>query len=505
VKELVYARLFLPAAERHADRVAVSDGAHSATFADHAGRVLRLADALGRGLGLARGDRFAVVALNSHRYLELYHAAYLGAAVIVPVNYRLADPEIGHVLRHSGARVVFVDAFSADRVRAIVGDGPDAPRLLRLDEEYEQLLASGEEVVPAEPDEDDHPLIMYTGGTTGSPKGVLTSQRAQVLNLHHLAMVGGLAFGEDAVYLHHMPMFHATGLTSALSASAYGTEGTIIPGFDPGLFLSAVEKHQVTETVLVPTMIAMVMGHPEYAPSRLSSLQRIGYGGMAMPHALLAALQRSTPDIHLLQGYGMTESCGALTFLTAADHQRGEEHRHSVGRALPGVEVGVFDTEGNRLPTGEVGEVCARGGNLMTGYWDDEANTSRVFRDGWYRSGDLGRLTADGYLHLVDRLDDMIVTGGENVYSVEVENALSTFPGVVQVAVVGLPDETWGKRVHGIVVLTPDAFATATEAELAAHARATIAGYKVPRSWELRTDPLPVTAAGKPLKRELRR
>ncbi len=502
MKELVYSRLFLPAAERHADRTAISDGAHTATFGEHAQRVTKLANALGTGLGLTATDRVAVVSLNSHRYLELYHAAYLGAALIVPVNYRLADPEIGHVLRHSGAKVVFVDAFNAARVQAIVGT--DGPRLVSLEEEYEPLLASGEEVLPAEPDEDDHPMIMYTGGTTGHPKGVVTSQRAQVLNLYHLAQVQGLAFDETTVYLHHMPMFHATGLNAALSASAYGTEGVVIPGFDPGLFLNAVEKHQVTETVLVPTMIAMVMQHPEYQPARLSSLRRIGYGGMAMPHALLAALQQSAPDIQLLQGYGMTEACAALTFLTAADHLKGDEQRHSVGRALPGVEVGIFDLDGHRLPAGEVGEVCARGGNLMTGYWDDPVTTAKVFRDGWYRSGDLGRLSADGYLTLVDRVDDMIVTGGENVYSVEVENAIATFPGVVQVAVVGVPDETWGKRVHGIVVLTPEALAAVSEEQLAEHARASIARYKVPKSWELRTEPLPVTAAGKPLKRELR-
>jgi len=502
VKELVYGRLFLPSAERHAGRLAVSDGGYAATFGDHAQRVLKLADGLRRGLDLRPGDRFAVVALNSHRYLELYHAAYLGAAMIVPVNYRLADPEIGHVLKHSGAKVAFVDAMSKARIEAIVGS--DGPRLVSMEDELEQLLASGDEVLPAEPSEDDTPMIMYTGGTTGRPKGVVTSQRAQVLNLYHLAMVGGLAFSEQAVYLHHMPMFHATGLNAGLSAAAFGTEGTVVPGFEPGAFLAAVEKYQVTETVLVPTMIAMVLAHPEYQPARLSSLKRIGYGGMAMPHALLEKLQVSAPDIQLLQGYGMTEACAALTFLTAADHERGEEERHSVGRAVPGVEVGVFDPEGQPLPTGEVGEVCARGANIMEGYWDDEAATAKVMRDGWYRSGDLGRLDANGYLYLVDRVDDMIVTGGENVYSLEVENALATFPGVLQVAVVGLPDDTWGKRVHGIVVLSAQVHATTTEADLAAHARATIAGYKVPKSWELRTEPLPVSAAGKPLKRELR-
>jgi acyl-CoA synthetase (AMP-forming)/AMP-acid ligase II len=504
VDELIYSRLFLPAAERHAGRAAIHDGSYSATFGEHAERALRLADALGSGLGLDRTDRFAVVALNGHRYLELYHAAFLGGAVINPVNYRLADRETAHVLRHSGARVVFVDAAFAGRVQAVVDAGETGiERVVSLDEEYEQLLASGTDVVPPEPGEDSLPMLMYTGGTTGLPKGVASTQRAQMLNLYHLAMVQGLAFSEGAVYLHHMPMFHSMGANAALSAAAFGTEATAIPAFEPGAFMSAVAKHGVTETVLVPTMIAMILQHPEYAPERLSSLKRIGYGGMAMPHSLLAKLQESSPDIELLQGYGMTEACPTLTFLTAEDHRRTEDKRHSVGRPLPGVDVAIFDGDGNRLPAGEVGEVCARGGNIMTGYWNDPDATAKVFRDGWYRTGDLGRFDEEGYLYLVDRVDDMIVTGGENVYSVEVENALTTFAGVLQVAVVGMPDDVWGQRVHGIVVLAPDAVGT-TEEQLAAHARTTIAGYKVPKTWELRTDPLPVSGAGKPLKRELR-
>ena len=504
MKELIYARLFLPAAERHASRAAIHDGSHTATFGEHAERALKLTDALGSGLGLARTDRFAVVALNSHRYLELYHAAFLGGGIINPVNYRLADPEIAHVLRHSGARVVFVDDAFGDRVHALL-DGADTAveQVVTLDDSYEQLLSSGRPVAPAEPDEDDQPMLMYTGGTTGMPKGVASTQRAQMLNLYHLAMVQGLAFSEEAVYLHHMPMFHSMGANAALSAAAFGTEAAVIPAFEPGAFMTAVAKHGVTETVLVPTMIAMILRHADYSPDRLSSLKRIGYGGMAMPHALLERLRESAPDIQLLQGYGMTEACPTLTFLTAADHERGDDKRHSVGRPLPGVEVGIFDADGKRLATGEVGEVCARAANIMTGYWDNQEATDRVFRDGWYRTGDLGRFDADGYLYLVDRVDDMIVTGGENVYSIEVENALMTYPGVVQVAVIGVDDDTWGKRVHGIVVLSPDAAAT-TEEQLAAHAKQTIAGYKVPKSWELRTDPLPVSGAGKPLKRELR-
>lgn len=504
MKELVYPRLFLPAAERHAHRLAVTDGSYTATFAEHAARVLRLSSALSAELGLKRGDRFAVVALNSHRYLELYHAAFLGAAMITPVNYRLADREIRHVLQHCGASAVFVDSMFGDRVRGIVSSWPDPPRIVSLEDDFEDLLATGKEVAPAEPDEDDPPMIMYTGGTTGLPKGVVSSQRAQMLNLYHLAMVGGLAFSEHAVYLHHMPFFHSTGANSALSAAGYGTQGAIIPGFEPAAFLAAAERHRVTETVLVPTMIAMILAHPDYRPEKLSSLRRIGYGGMAMPHALLEKLRVSAPDIQLLQGYGMTEACPTLTFLTAEDHDRGEQQRYSVGRPLPGVEVRVCDDDGLPVPQGDVGEVCARGGNIMIGYWQDPDSSAKVFRDGWYRTGDLGRFDEDGYLYLVDRLDDMIVTGGENVYSLEVENALATYPGALQVAVVGVPDDMWGKRVHGIVVLAPDAAATATEADLAAHAKQTIASYKVPKSWELRTEPLPVSGAGKPLKRDLR-
>ena len=504
MKELIYPRLLLSAAERHSTRAAIHDGSYSATFGEHAERALRLTNALGGELGLAREDRFAVLALNGYRYLELYHAAFLGGGVINPVNYRLADPEMAHVLRHSGARVAFVDAVFAERVRTIVDAGQTSiERVVSLESDYEDLLASGKDVVPAEPDEDSLPMLMYTGGTTGMPKGVASTQRAQMLNLYHLAMVQGLAFSEDAIYLHHMPMFHSMGANAALSAAAFGTEATVIPAFEPGAFMTVVAKHGVTETVLVPTMIAMILRHPDYAPDRLSSLKRIGYGGMAMPHALLAKLQESSPDIELLQGYGMTEACPTLTFLTAEDHRKGEDKRHSVGRPLPGVDVAIFDEEGNRLATGEVGEVCARGGNIMTGYWNQPDATAKVFRDGWYRTGDLGRFDEDGYLYLVDRVDDMIVTGGENVYSIEVENALTTYPGVVQVAVVGMPDEVWGQRVHGIVVLAPDAAGT-TEQQLADHARKAIAGYKVPKTWELRTEPLPVSGAGKPLKRELR-
>ncbi len=514
MKELIYHRLFLPAAETFGPRPAVHDGSYGASFASHAARVLRLADAMRRELGLAGDDRFAVLSANSHEYIELYHAAFLGAAVINPVNVRLADPELGHVIAHSGARVLFADATFATRAAAIIerlgadspvervvliGDARDVAGAVR----YDELVAAGEERVPAEPDEDDVPMLMYTGGTTGLPKGVVLSQRASMLNLYHLAMVSGLAFSDDAVYLHHTPLFHVTGTNSALSAAAYGTEGVVLPGFDPELLMQACERHGVTETVLVPTMMAMILNSPGFRPERLRSLRRIGYGGAPMPSALLDRMRAISPGVEFLQGYGMTEAAAALTFLTARDHERDEQTLRSVGRALPGVQLRICDGDGTEVPRGHVGEVCVRAGNLMSGYWRDPEATARVFRHGWYRTGDLGRLDEGGYLHLVDRADDMIITGGENVYSLEVENALATHPAVAQVAVIGVPHDTWGQQVHAIVVLRPGH--TATPHELAEHARTSVARYKVPKSFEIRTEPLPVSAAMKPLKRALRR
>lgn len=504
-----FATLWETVADTVPDTTALVHGDERLTWREYDDQASRLAGLLAAH-GVGPGSGVGLYLYNANEYPVAQFAAYKLRAVAVNVNYRYLDDELVYLLADAEAQALVYHSSLADRV-ARVRDRLTTVKVLvevddggpGLDGAVRWAEALAHEPAPRVERSEDDLYLIYTGGTTGMPKGVASTQRAQMLNLYHLSMVQGLAFSEDAVYLHHMPMFHSMGANAALSAAAFGTEAAVIPAFEPGAFMAAVAKHGVTETVLVPTMIAMILRHADYAPDRLSSLKRIGYGGMAMPHALLAKLQESSPDIELLQGYGMTEACPTLTFLTADDHRKGEDKRHSVGRPLPGIDVGVFDDDGNRLPAGEVGEVCARGGNIMTGYWNDEAATAKVFRDGWYRTGDLGRFDDDGYLYLVDRVDDMIVTGGENVYSIEVENALTTYPGVVQVAVVGVPDDVWGKRVHGIVVLAPDA-ADTTEEQLAAHAKKSIAGYKVPKTWELRTEPLPVSGAGKPLKRELR-
>ncbi len=508
MKELVYHRQLLPALERHGSRVGFHDGDYHGTWNEHGDRVLRLASALSSELGVHKGDRVAILATNSHQYLELYHACYLGAGVVNPLNLRLAPSELAFILNDSGTEVVFTDALFAGhlekarpelenlRTVVLIGEG-DAPH----DAKYEDLVTAGKPVVPEEPEEDDPVVLMYTGGTTGLPKGVLLSQRAEMLNLYHVAVAVGL--GEDRVYLHQTPMFHAASMAAVLGVPALGGQSVFIPLFDPGQALDLIERYKVNQTVMVPTMISMLLHHPSFEPERMASLEYLTYGASPMPGALLERLMEMFPDLDITQGYGMTECSSVLTFLTAEDHRQGGELLSSAGRAMIGVSLSIQDDEGTLLPAGENGEVCARAGNFMDCYWNRPKETDEAFRGGWYHTGDMGRMDENGYLYLVDRVKDMIVTGGENVYSVEVENAIASHPAVGQVAVIGIPSEQWGEQVHAIVV--PKEGQQATEDEIIEHAKARIAGYKAPKSVEFRSEPLPLSGAMKPLKRELRK
>ena len=510
MKELVYHRLLLPALERWPDKVAFHDGDHHGTFAQHGDRVLRLADALRHQLDVEPGDRVAVMAANSHEFLEVYHAAYLGTAIVNPLNLRLAGQELQFILADSGCKVAFVDAMFADHfLRNIAPVRADLPlRTVVLmgaadvphDVRYEDLLTAGEPVVPAEPEEDDPVILMYTGGTTGLAKGVLLDQRAEALNLYHIGATVG--FHERRVYLHQTPMFHAASMAAILGIPASGATSVFVPLFDPGAVMEVTERYAVNWTTMVPTMIAMVLQHPDFRPERVATLEDLVYGASPMPQALLDKLLALFPRLNIWQGYGMTESSSVLTFLTDDDHRRGGAILRSAGRPVMGVTVSVRDENGDQVPAGEEGEVCARGGNLMQCYWNRPDETEAVFRDGWYHTGDAGHVDREGYVYLVDRVKDMIVTGGENVYSIEVENAISTHPAVAQVAVIGIPHEVWGEQVHAIVVLKPGTSATAEDIQ--AHARQSVAGYKVPKSVEFRAEPLPLSGALKVLKRELR-
>lgn len=510
MKELIYPQTYRPAIEQYGQAEAIVDGDYRSNWQQHDERVARLTHSLAHQLGVRPSDRFAVLALNSHQYLELWHAAFMGAGVINPLNLRLAPAELAYIITDSGSEVIFTDFLFAPLVAAarkemgaedpirkviLIGEG-DAPH----DVAYEALLAGAAPVMCDEPEETDPVVLMYTGGTTGLPKGVLIEHRAEMLNMYHGAMT--IPKFDAGTYLMQTPMFHGASMSGILSSGTYGGRIVFIPLFDPDQVLDLIEAHQVTETLMVPTMIGMCLNSQQYRPERLASLRCLVYGASPIPEAVLDKLQRELPQLDLMQGYGMTEACTTATILLPEDHEPGSPRLRSVGKPALGVQLTIQDEEGASLPRGEIGEVCVRGGNLMREYWNKPEATAEVFAGGWYHSGDAGYIDEDGYLFLVDRVKDMIVTGGENVYCAEVESAISTHPGVMQVAVIGIPHEQWGEAVHAIVVLddsievTPDA--------VIEHARSLIAGYKLPKSVEFRTDPLPLSGAMKVLKRELR-
>ncbi|GAA4555185.1 long-chain fatty acid--CoA ligase [Pseudonocardia xishanensis] len=466
----------------------------------------RLAAALD-GLGVAAGDRVGVLALNSDRYHEYLFAVPWAGAVLNPVNVRWSPQEIAFSLRDSDTRVLLVDdtfaglvpALRADtpRLRTVIhcGDGPTPEGTLS----YEDLVAGHEPVADARRGPEDLAGIFYTGGTTGRSKGVMLSHANLVASALGSA-ASGVFLGPGGRLLHVAPMFHLADLAAWSARCLLGGTHVILPSFTPAGMLAAVETERVTEVLLVPTMIQMLVDDPAAGDADLSSLRRVIYGASPISEAVLDRASRVLPNCEFTQAYGMTELSPVATLLSPQDH-RDAVRRRSAGRAAPHSDVRIVDPEDVEVPLGEVGEIVVRGGHVMMGYWERPEETAQALRNGWMHTGDGGRMDADGYVHVVDRIKDMIISGGENVYSVEVENALAKHPGVASCAVIGVPDEEWGERVHAVVVLA--AGAQVEPEELRAHVRAQIAGYKTPRSVEF-VDALPMSGAGKILKRELR-
>jgi len=507
VKELVYHRQFLPAVERHATKIAMVDGPYRATYEQHSDRVIRLANALGSELGVKRDDRVGILALNSHNFVELYQACFMGGGVINGLNIRLAPKELEFILQDSGSKVVLTDALFAGVIEQIRPNLPDLEKVVLIGEgdvahdvRFEDLISAGSTAVPPESEESDPVILNYTGGTTGLPKGVLIDQRAGTL--HNYRVFLSIKLERDEIYLNQTPMFHGASVFSCVGTPTLGATLVSIPAFDPKVVMDAFDTHQITGTTMVPTMIGITFAHPDFDPKRMKTLRMLAYGASPMPEPLLLKIQEFFPDVDLYQAYGMTEATAVTTVLTPEDHRKGGNLLRSAGRAVPGVQLTIQDPDGNILPAGEVGEVCMTSGSYLREYWKRPKETEEVFRGGWYHSGDAGYLDEEGYLYLVDRVKDMIVSGGENIYTSEVENAVLKHDAVLQAAVIGIPSEEWGEAVHAIVVLKEGA--QATEAELIAHCRDWIAGYKVPKSVSFRDEPLPLSGAMKVLKRDLR-
>jgi long-chain acyl-CoA synthetase len=471
------------------DRVAVTCGDVVLSYAETWDRCRRLVAGLGR-LGIGPGDRVAVIGPNCHRYLELYQAVPGGGMVLVPLNQRHTEAELRYALDDSGARVLFAG-------RPVGALAACVEHVIDLDAGYEALLSAAPDGVPPV-HEDALAGLFYTGGTTGAAKGVMLSHRNLVANAFHF--LAFLPFGPDTVWLIAAPLFHAAGSIAVLATVWNGGHQVVLPAFDPAVALDLIETHGVTDTLLVPTMLAALNDEQAARPREVGTLHTICHGGSPVATETLRRAHAAFPTTELVHIYGATELAPIATTMRAEEQWLATPRIRSCGQPAVGVEIAIVSPDGVPVPAGEVGEVVARGPNVMAGYWNKPEATAQALAGGWYHTGDLGYMDEEAFVYLVDRAKDMIVTGGENVYSTEVEDVLYRHPAVLEAAVFAVPDERWGEAVHAVVVLRSDA----TEADLVAHCRADIAGYKVPKRIELRDEPLPKSGAGKVLKRELR-
>ncbi|GAA2902647.1 long-chain fatty acid--CoA ligase [Streptosporangium fragile] len=493
--------------QQNPDAPATIFGERVRSFHEQADRVSRLAAAL-RALGVADGERVGILALNSDRYAEALLAVPWANGVLNPVNIRWSVAEIVYSLAECETGILMVDDRFAPYVPALTRDHPGLKTVIHLGDGpapdgmlgYEDLIAAHEPIPDARRGGDALLGVFYTGGTTGFPKGAMISHaNLFVATLGSQATTpSGLPGGRTLLAA---PMFHMAALAAWYTQLTMGGTHVIVPYFDPGEVITAIARHRVSYVMLVPTMIQMVLDHPLAAEHDLSCVRSVVYGASPISETLLRRAMKVFPRGGFVQAYGMTELAPTATLLTPRDHEEGTRLR-SAGRATMHTEVAVVGHDGRELPRGEVGEVVVRGGNVMLGYWNKPEETATALRGGWMHTGDGGYLDEDGYLYIVDRIKDMIITGGENVYSAEVENALAAHPAVAQCAVIGVPDPDWGERVHAVIVLKPGA--TASPEEIREHCKALIAGYKAPRSCEF-VEQLPLSAAGKILKRELRR
>ena len=499
------------ALQRHPGKTALhhlaDPGQRQWTFAQLADRVARQAAAL-QARGIGAGDRVALLAPNNDHLITLLMACWWLGAVPCPMNVRWSLPELRFAVADAEAKLLVADAPFEAQAAELAEVAPvalcaeiitEAGRLAAIDD-----TRTGGDALAA---------ILYTGGTTGRSKGVMLSHA----NFWTASMTRGAELNNapDSVSLLVAPLFHVAGLGRLVGQSIVGGTCVTMPQFRPDAVLAAIERHRITDTIVVPTMLQALLDAPGFDAARLQSLNRIAFGAAPMPPDLLDRALDAWPEAEFFQAYGLTETAGAVCINLPCNHRR--EARvddewsllRSVGRAGLGAEIRVIDEQGRELPRGQVGEIIVRGPMVTRGYWKLPEATAQALQrapnEGWFHTGDGGRMTEDGHLFIADRLKDMIITGGENVYPAEVEAALRGHPAVSEAAVIGLPDARWGETVHAVVVLRPDSDIdpAAVADTLQAWCRTQLAGYKCPRSFSVRAD-MPLSAAGKVLKTALR-
>ncbi|GAA1527869.1 fatty acid--CoA ligase [Actinomadura kijaniata] len=495
-------------ARQHPDRVAFHAGDVSVTYREFDERVDRAAAALAAA-GIGRGDRVAVLDKNSLEYAELLFGAPRIGAVQVPINYRLAPDEVAYIVNNARARVLvagpeFVPVLDAiadklehtELITVVGGEGHSY-------REHRAWVDGHEPAPPAhEEDPDDVYVQLYSSGTTGLPKGVMLTHAnwLSVLPLTHQVW----DIDDSTVLMVAMPMYHVAGSGITTCVVYDGITGVIVREPDPVGIAKEIERHGVTHIFLVPVLLQFMQLIPEVVATDLSSLRLVLYGASPISEDVLRGAMRMLPDTRFMQLYGLTETTGAITYLPPEDHDPDGPHPHrlrAAGIPNPECELRIVDPATlEEVPTGRVGEILCRTPQNMKGYWGlPEATEAALLPDGFFRTGDAGYLDEDGYLYIHDRVKDMIISGGENIYPAEVENVLMGHPKVADCAVIGVPDEKWGETPKAVVVLTEEV----PERELIDYCRDRLAHFKCPTSVEIRTE-IPRNPSGKILKRELR-
>jgi fatty-acyl-CoA synthase len=500
-------------AREHGERTCIAAGTRQLDFAGARREADRFARALAAS-GIRKGDRFAFLAKNCLEYPIAYLGASKAGAVPVPLNYRLAPPELAWIANDAEAKLLIARGELVDAIDAARGELKTVERFVSLDaparpgwRDHAAWLAerggSGEGPPDVEIGPDDVLYQMYTSGTTGHPKGARLTHRAVLTNLQQQQVAFDIVPGDRVLVV--APLYHAAAGITFMGNLVFGCTSVLHEDFDPRAVVRALSEEEIARVTLVPAMIqASLVLVPDVAERRYEKLRIIVYGASPIAADVLRrAMQVFRCDF--AQAYGMTETTAVLTVLSPEDHRRALAGREdlllSAGRAVVGTELRIVDEQDQPVANGAIGEICARGGQLMQDYWNLPEASAKALRGGWMHTGDAGILDADGYLHIQDRVKDMIVSGGENVYPREVENVLFAHAAVADVAVIGVPDERWGEAVKAIVVLREGQSATAEE--LMDFCRGRLGGYKRPRSVDF-ASALPRNASGKVLKKDLR-
>ncbi len=499
------------------DRTAMSCEGTGRTFAEMQDRVNRLANAM-QAMGIGQGDRVAVMALNSMEYVETYYATAKLGGVFVPLNYRAKQEEIIYMCNNSEAVALFVGERYLDLANFIRPELKTVKHFVAIDKYADGLVYIGDLIAQQEPDEIftdvqdmDPTIVIYTSGTTALPKGVVLTYLGMSVYVTNTVEPADPSAENVDVLLVSVPFYHVAGATTMLSAVWGGRKMVILPQFDPGAWLRAVQEHRVTHSFVVPTMLKRIMEHADFEKTDLSSLKLVAYGAAPMPYEVVTRAVEVMP-CGLMNAYGQTESTSSLTFLGPDDHQipaePGEERDRrlqrlrSVGRPMDDIVVGIMDPDGNILGPGQEGEIVAQGARVMSGYLNREEETSAAIKDGWLHTGDVGWMDEDSYLYITGRTKDLIIRGGENIAPGEIEGVLQQHPAVEDAAVIGVPDVEWGEEVKAIIVFRPGA--TATPEELTGFVKERLASFKAPKYYAF-VDDLPRNYLGKVLKTDLRK